>query len=100
MCVIVSLVVVLCVGFVATVGHAFSADENLGAWRRASTSDRQALYRAMLRRVTSGLSESDPDARAGKLRGCIDDVAGDGGPDSLKISEIAGTCFAMSGLHK
>ena len=68
---------------------ALSHSDNLGAWRIASYSDRIKLCEFMVSRL------QEPNLTASSLCRCITETAGDGGLDSIKISEIASACTVL-----
>ena len=74
---------------IAAITFALSANDNLGAWRRASESDRLKLCELMARKMDL------PRLVPISLKICISETAGDGGLDQMKIAEIAATCAIL-----
>ena len=69
---------------------ALSANQDLRAWRLASGAERAQLCVLMARRM-----RPNANVRAADLCACMTTTAGDGGLDSLKISEIAALCAVL-----
>ena len=73
----------------SSTAYALSGRNTLGEWRNASYSERLSLAQAMAFNINkSGVSAND-------LAECIDETAGDGGLDQMKISEVAAACAVM-----
>ena len=73
----------------AAITFALSANDNLGAWQRASESDRLKLCELMVRKMDL------PRLTHISLKICISETAGDDGLDQMKIAEIAATCAIL-----
>lgn len=83
-----SVVIVLFV-FSAQPALALSVNENLGSWRKASTSAKKSLCK----KISRGVNESGVNTT--NLYRCISETAGDGGLDHMKILDVATACALM-----
>lgn len=70
--------------------HALSPSETLGGWRNASYSEKLDLAQMMADRLNK------PGISASYLVNCINDTAGKGGLDYMKISETAAACAVLN----
>lgn len=74
----------------STTAYALSSNDRLGVWRNASYSEKTSLAQAMADRLNK------PGVSASFLVRCIDETAGDGGLDFMKISETAAACAVLN----
>jgi hypothetical protein len=89
----------LTLALLPTVSLAMSVNDSIGAWRTATAGEREALSRAVMRQITSGLTEGEVVSRADQLAQCLNGVAGhDAQVDWLTIKEAAATCAVMGNL--
>lgn len=73
----------------STTAYALSTSDTLGDWRSATLSEKSSLAQIIADSLNrSGVSESF-------LIACIDETAGDGGLDQMKISETAAACAIL-----
>ncbi|WP_458374746.1 hypothetical protein [Pseudomonas laurylsulfatiphila] len=73
----------------STTTYALSTIDTLGDWRNATLSEKLSLAKIIADKFSKpGVSESF-------LITCIDETAGDGGLDQMKISETAAACATL-----
>ncbi|MGF6222104.1 hypothetical protein [Pseudomonas sp. YL-218 TE3947] len=73
----------------STTTYALSTSDTLGDWRSATLSEKSSLAQMIADKLSRpGVSESF-------LIACIDETAGDGGLDQMKISETAAACATL-----
>lgn len=78
--------------------HALTANDNLGAWRATSNETKAELAKTMVRRLGEGrISERQIKLLALQVFLCINETAGNGGLDNMKIAEVAAGCIALLG---
>ena len=78
--------------------HALTANDNLGAWRAASNETKAELAKTMVRRLGEGrISEQQIKLLALQVFLCVNETAGNGGLDNMKIAEVAAACIALLG---
>lgn len=78
--------------------HALKANDNLGAWRAASNETKAEVAVTMVRKLGEGrVSERQIELLALQVFICINETAGNGGLDNMKIAEVAVACIALLG---
>lgn len=73
----------------SSTAYALSVFNTLGDWRDASYSEKYSLAQDMASRLNK------PGVSASGLAACINETAGDGGLDQMKISEVAAACSVI-----
>lgn len=90
-----TLIVLLCI---LPASHALTANDTLGAWRAASNETKAELAKTMVRRLGEGrISERQIKLLALQVFLCINETAGSGGLDDMRIAEVAAGCIALLG---
>ncbi|MNC37140.1 hypothetical protein D3C75_856950 [compost metagenome] len=73
----------------SSTAYALSGGNTLGDWRNASNAEKSSLAQAMSSKINK------PGVTSSALVACIDETAGDGGVDQMKISEVAAACAVL-----
>lgn len=73
----------------SSTAYALSGGNTLGDWRNASYAEKSNLAQAMSSRINK------PGVTSSVLIACINETAGDGGLDQMKISEVAAACAIL-----
>ena len=73
----------------SSIAYALSGGNTLGDWRNASYAEKFSLAQAMSSKINK------PGVTSSALIACINETAGDGGVDQMKISEVAAACAVL-----
>jgi hypothetical protein len=68
---------------------ALSVHDRLGDWRKATSTERSSVASTIASRL------NDNGISSNFILSCLNDMAGDGGLDQMKISEAAAACSVM-----